>query len=85
MAGGGRRRLGLMARAKRKLPAAVELGHRGAKARQEKTTPAVRAESARQASVARWAQVSPEERTRLGRRAARARWAKAKRKKAARD
>jgi hypothetical protein len=86
MAGDDSRRLGAMARAKRKLPAAVELGHRGNfKGRQEKTTPAVRAESARQASLARWAQVSPEERTRLGRRAARACWAKAKRKKDVKD
>jgi hypothetical protein len=70
---------------RRKLPAAVELGRRGAKARQRKTTPDVRAQSARQAGLARWAKVSPEERSRLGRRAVKARWAKAKRKKDAKD
>jgi hypothetical protein len=40
--------------AKRKNPAAVALGKRGAKARMTKLTPAKRSEVARTAAVARW-------------------------------
>jgi hypothetical protein len=74
-----------MARAKRKLPAAVALGRRGARARYRDLSPEQRQAVARQAAQARWRTVSPEERSALGRRAARARWAKAKRKKDGKD
>jgi hypothetical protein len=73
--------VGAMAGAKRKLPEAVALGRRGARARYRNLSPEARGEIARQAAQARWRTVSPQERSALGRRAARARWAKAKRKK----
>jgi hypothetical protein len=40
--------------AKRKNPAAVQLGRRGAKARMTKMTPEERAEVGRKAAAARW-------------------------------
>jgi hypothetical protein len=78
-----------MARAKRKLAAAVTLGRLGAQARYRGLSAEERRVIARQAAQARWTTVSPEERSRLGRRAVQARWAKVRakvtRKKAAKD
>lgn len=53
--------------AKRKNPAAVALGKRGAKARLKKLSPEKRSEVAKKAAAARWgkpaAAMAPEERT----------------------
>jgi hypothetical protein len=45
-----------MSMAKRKNPAAVELGKRGAKARMKKLSPEHRSKVARTAAAARWSQ-----------------------------
>ncbi|MGD0870253.1 MAG: hypothetical protein ABSB88_11920 [Bryobacteraceae bacterium] len=47
--------------AKKKNPAAVALGRRGAKARMTKLTPEKRREVARKAIAARWAKAKKEE------------------------
>lgn len=50
-----------MVMAKKKNPAAVALGRRGAKARMTKLTPEKRREVARKAIAARWAKAKKEE------------------------